>query len=203
MENKSVTYTDVCVPLLAKHFDLLCRAGFMFNEERLKQVSFCGKYQGIEKESFSAKVLVKDHTGIVSILSYFLSNSQKSSCVVPEMQPGCYVKVFCLTRVEETKVSLILKHLMLINERTEINEFLSEVLIHQLKPCGVKLKEAVTKSLSNAPPEGLSANEIQGQLCNYYSLYHIEKVLLELTEEGLVGMGENFNKYILICQTSF
>ena len=197
MENKSVTYTEVCVPLLAKHFDLLCKTGFMFNEERLKQVSFCGKYQGIEKESFSAKIFVRDHTGTVSILSYFLSNSQKSTCIVPDLQPGCYIKVFCLTRVEESRVSLILKHFVLISERTEINEFLSEVLIHQLKPCGFKLKEMISKCLSNAASEGFSAFEIQRQLLNYYSLYHVEKALLELIEEGMVDMGENFNKYVL------
>jgi hypothetical protein len=70
-------------------------------------------------------------------------------------------------------------------------------MIHHIKACGFRLSHLVLKELSDAPANGLSSKEIQSKLSSYYSLYHIEKVILELTEEGQVTIGDDFNKYIL------
>jgi hypothetical protein len=197
MEIKISSYSEVYLPMLAKHFLIFSKKSGMFADLKIKHVFLCGKILGIEEGKFFARILIEDHTGIVSFLMYTLTASKKFSGFSEDVVFGEYAKAYCLTRVEEDGVTLVLKYIVKVNERAEVNNFIAEVMIHHIKACGFRLSHLVLKELSDAPANGLSSKEIQSKLSSYYSLYHIEKVILELTEEGQVTIGDDFNKYIL------
>lgn len=187
--------SDQTISLLAVQWLSISKFQGSFNGETVKNIEICGKIVQIDKGRFHAELLIQDFTGTIKVITYFIADKQIYYGLTENVQENCYVRVFCVVRIEERSTSLIVKLAKLIENRTELNDFFSESLIFSLKPCKLNIKPEILQVLWENQLKKMDARAVQSALSTYISLWNIEKVLISLIDEGLIDYGEDFNTY--------
>lgn len=199
MEDKEdLKFSEQSLALLAVQCEKLIKRRCSFNGEIVKNFEICGKIVSICKGPFSADVFVEDFTGVIKVITYFIENKQSYYGLSENIRENSYVKVYCITRIEEKSVSLIVKMVKVVENRTEINEFFTEVLIWCLKPCKPNLNTQILQVLWENQHRKMDARSIQNTLPTYISLFHIEKVLMSLIDQGKIDYGSDFDTFVYI-----
>jgi len=199
MENKEdQKISEQSLALLAVQCEKLIKARCSVNGEVIRNVEVCGKIVRICKGPFSAEIFIEDFTGITKVVTYFIEDKQGYYGLSEKTDENLYVKVYCIARVEEKSVCLVVKLVRVVGTRAEVNEFFTEALIWGLRPCKAGLGAQVLQVLWENQHRKMGARSVQDGLNTYVSLFHIEKELMSLVDQGKVDYGSDFDTFVYI-----
>lgn len=195
------SYHKGILPVTVAGIGWLLKAQGHFNGKIVESVEIYGRLVDVNQLSFRLEIALQDHTGRIAGVLYSTEPGvyygMNQSVVLVQDH---YYRVIGVLRFEEVSASLVVTKLENVFKRTDINEFLTRVLIALIDTGRYDLKKKITDVIrkdSYGDGHGITAYEIEKILLYKFNVNDIEENLYELIVQGLIKYGKDWDHYYI------